>query len=573
MKRTKRLTHSVKVAPKPSPRLTRSDFDKYAPRREPDPENKITRINAQTACVRSENSRLEARIVTASSKGRQSVHTNERLKGLITKLDTRIAELRDEVKKRQKFVGELTEVVNEARESSESLQKAILSYPTYEKLLKELRQHQTKRAATAKRLKDARHAKRQTDFANPKEMLGIYKEDIATLQSNNVEIQKQIEALQKQVDVFFEASDLEKYENMMNGKDLEMKELMKRIRVAKRKDGKPVEEEDRDETVVRSFQESPIVQRVRFATTPNAESKKSTASVLDEMDREIALKTRTKQDLMTIAQQAKRSSHHKVTNVLSTAAMSDAQSFAELQKKIRECVKRLEYDQKEGTEEQLDKLKSEMTTVCATLESEEIAAYKEAKQHAEFEKQLRALDSKIEQKKNEIESTKKAGDVMQGEITEILKQRSGLRQEIDSRVEKKPPKSQKLVSDLTQYRVKYEDLIDRLRLAEAELSERKEKLKAVNVSEEKIDYDHLTQKKDELTAEVTTLRSEMKNVGTIVDTLQAEFEHKKLKKEKLRADLARYKRTIDIDEEEVDSLEKYSDRITDLLRDTKQKKK
>ena len=570
MKRTKRLTHSVKVAPKPSPRLTRRDFDKHAPRREPDPENKITRIKAQIACVRSENSRLEARILTASSKGRQSAHTNEQLKGMITKLDTRIAELRDEVKKRQKFVGELTQVVNEARESSESLQKSILSYPTYEKLSKELRQHQTKRAATAKRLRDARLAKRQTDFANPKEMLGIYKEDIATLQSNNVEIQKQIAALQKQVDVFFEASDLEKYENVMNGKDIELKELMKRIRVAKRKDGKPVEEEDRDETVVRSFQESPIVQRVRFATT---ESKKSTASVLDEMDREIALKTRTKQDLMTIAQQAKRSSHNKVTNVLSTAAMSDAQSFAELQKKIRECVKRLEYDQKEGTEEQLDKLKSEMTTVCATLESEEIAAYKEAKQHAEFEKQLRALDNTIEQKKNEIESTKKAGDVMQDEITEILKQRSGLRQEIDSRVEKKTPKSQKLVSDLTQYRVKYEDLIDRLRLAEAELSERKEKLKAVNASEEKIDYDHLTQKKDELTAEVTTLRNEMKNVGTIVDTFQAEFEHKKLKREKLRADLAKYKRTIDIDEDEVDSLEKYSDRITDLLRETKQKRK
>lgn len=572
MKKTRRLVHhTVRVAPKPSPRLTRRDLDSRAAARQPDSENRITRLKAQTACVQSENSRLEARVKTASAKSRQSVQTQEQLKGKILLLDTRISALKEEVEKRRHFVAELTEIVNQSRDSTQALQTGILSYSTYEKLNKDLRQHQLKRNATAKRLKEAIIAKRETDFANPTEILSIYKEDIATLLSNNTEIQKQITAMKKQVDVYFAASDLEKYETVLDGREIEMKELLKQIRRAKRKDGNPAgADEDDDETAVHSFLESPIIQRVRFT---NPDEKDGTESILTAMDKEIESKTKTKQDLVRIAQKASEGTHTKVANVLSTAAISDAESFAVLQKKIHKCVRRLEQGQKQEAEEQLDKLRAEMTTVCATLQSEEMAAYREARQHAEYDKQLRSLDQTIEAKKNEIEATKRQGEKMQCEITEVLKKRSDLRKEIDEKVEKKSSKIQKLVSDLTQYRVKYEDVVDRLRLAEAELTERKQRLQEVNASEEKIDYEHLTQKKEQLAAEVATLRNEMKHVDSIVDTFQSQYERKQAKKEKLTTELTQYKRTIDIDEDEVNSLERYADRITELLRETKQKRK
>ena len=97
----------------------------------------------------------------------------------------------------------------------------------------------------------------------------------------------------------------------------------------------------------------------------------------------------------------------------------------------------------------------------------------------------------------------------------------------------------------------------------------RKKKEAANSSEERVDLEHLTNKKEKLSEEVSKLKKEMKQADSDSGGLKAEYEKNLKKKEKLAEDLFKFLDTIDADEAEIESLGVYAEEINNLLRNKK----
>lgn len=506
-----------------------------------------------------ENTRLQARINSASVTSRRQAQTQEELRDEITKFDENINFLREEIKERKRRVAELAKSVAEARGATKELQNGILSQSNYEKLAKELRQHQVKRNAAAKRLKEARAEKKRSVSANPEGLLSSFENDIAALEFNNVEIRKQIEALQRELDVELSSCNADQYQHVVDEADAGAEALLQKLLDARKRDiGKQTDSSVKSRDAV-------VTDRASFALNADEHLIEDKERALAAMEKEIEAKTQTRDDLKFIARRMIDDTPSKVAVILSTSALTDATDFEALQKKVRGCVERLDAERSEKTD-QFDKLKAEMEAVSAKLTAEESVFHRDAKQQSEYETQFRAMDEEIRNKKDELEFSHQTESKVQNEIAAALQHRVDLRGELDGLMSNEKPETKEIVDEINQIRERYEDAIDRMRVAQTEAFELKQNVEGEEISEEKVDFEYLTKKKERLTQELEVLRSEAVKTDSVVESYQSELNANKNKKDRLTGEIVRYRMAMDDDELEINGLEKYSDKINDLLR-------
>ena len=522
-------------------------------------------LKAQISCMEGENTRLQARINSANVTSRKTAQTQEELRDEISRYDENINYLREEIKERKRRVNELAKSVNESRGATKELQNGLLSQKNFEKLAKELRQHQIKRNATAKRLKEARAEKRRTVSANPEGLREAFEKDITAFEFNNGEIRKQIDAMQREVDLQISHCNADQYQHVMDAADEGTTGLLQKILDTRKKEVKK-----EPEPGVRC-RDGPVSERVSFALNADYRLIDDKDRALEAMDKEIEAKTQMRDNLLFLSKRMVDDGPHKVAVVLSTSALTNASDFEALQKKINTCVDRLKCEHDEKAD-QFNKLKAEMESVSAKLTEEESVVHRDSKQQSEYETQFRAMDQEIMDKRDELEYTQQTESKVQNEITQILEQRPGLKTEMEGLVTNEKPETKDVIEEISEARERYEDISDKLRIAQAEALELKH-AEDDGLSEEKVDFEYLTTKKEQLNEELEVLRNEAKQTDIVVESYQSEMNIHKGKKDRLTSELVRCRMAIDEEELEINGLEKYSDRLNDMLRMAKIKGK
>ncbi|OHS98828.1 hypothetical protein TRFO_01899 [Tritrichomonas foetus] len=534
-----------KVAvPRPSPRFTKKDINKRLFSKMPDPIYIIEDIKEQISCLQSEKLRLDGKNTKIITEKNLLLEKNFEVETELNELCEKTELIIDEIKQQKSEVESLANEVQQSHKRVEEIRKSLLTNQNYEAKLKELRQLQLKKTATVKKLKDSKKLIIKTDFSNLKEALQLYKEDISTLEINNMRIENQISLVSQQIEKSVSISDQEKLRELANSKDTEIQDLLQKIRDAKRKELYNNNlMNSRNSTVSSNLffpKDSNIV------STPNGDVSRPETSNMD------------------------------INKVLRMASIlyDYTEEFKDMKFQINHINESLDKIIQNGNNSnELIKLKSEVDTIAATIEAEERNANIDAKLEEQCQLELNQLDATLASRKEELDAVQSENEVIQNEIDQLVKIRAKNRKQFDILVKNETIEVQKLFHTIARYSNKYEEDMNKLRTEEEELNIKREKLTDMKSSKEISMFKNLLDKKADIEYEVQRIKTSLRMSNGATEGNEEKILKTKKKMAKLQAKHEKYEASYLADKEELEEMENYANSLMILMNSSTERRK
>ena len=535
------------VVPRPAPRFTQQQLELEIFSEQPDPKYIIEKIQRDISCLQSEKNRLSARFTQLSAEKTKLIETNQKLEIELQDVVAEADSIIESIKYSEDQVVSLTKDVTKVQKNADDIQSSLLSGEHYETKMKELKQLQTKKNIIAKKLKSSKKIIQRNDFANFRDALQMYQDDINTLEINNMVIEKQIELVKQQVSRCFNYTDQQKLKELCSSKDSEIQILLQKIRDAQRKNPGSFTQYDENQDTHASNNSNSAIKTQDEQKTPSGNSTLNIHHVIQ------------KQSLLFDINEEFRNLKSQIES-------------------INESIERLMND-RDNPDMDLNKikeiecLKSEADTIAATIQSEMKKANDDVKIEEQAELEINRIDAMLSSRKEELDSINSEKEKILNEMDEIVKKRGETRKIIDQLLEDENEDVQKLMSKVQSFSRKCEESAEKLKNDEAELNIKKAKFLEMKSSKDIARYNNLVNKKTEIENEIPQLKALFKQSSET----DAEYEQKinDLKQTKLALieKYKKYDKAFKIDQEEMNKLENYANMLLTMINSNRNKRK
>ena len=519
--RSKTRTRSFKkviVPPRPTPRYTRKDIQTKFYSDSPDPEYIVRTIREEISCLKSEKARLNGRNRLLEQEKGSLLEQNAELESALKDLVERTEYVNGEISQRTSELETLSKDLEQAHKKAEDMQRVLLSGQRYDEKLKEMRQLQLKKSATEKKLKDAKKMITKTDFANLKNELQLYQEDINTLDLNNMRIENQINLVTQQISKTITNADQRRLKKLVSAKDTEIQNLLQKIRDAKRRE---------------SLSESNDFLNSSLSLTATSLSGTGKSASFDDPSVGFNYVEEFR---------AMRSQIQNVSNAID--------KMLSRSKKNPELIK----------------LRSEVDTIAATIEAERRNLNQDSNLEDQCQMTINRVDKTLTLRKEELSTIQEETQLVQKEIDDIIKKRNVAIKEFDQLIATETKEVQQLLKQILHFCKKFEEDTDKLRKEEEELNDKKKQLTDIKASKEIAQYKEIIDQKQDVEFEIQQLKTSLRTSTGITESNREKIETTRKNKEKLQAKFQEYYQTLRADKEELDELENYANMLMGLIR-------